>query len=73
MTFNDLSKKEIQDINGGGPVAAGVGIIVGAFVGCVVAGVRAVTKDDKSTQSLTMSIGTFATAGAALGLVLPCP
>jgi len=73
MKFLDLSEKDSQLINGGGLVLAGVGAIIGAFTGCVAAGINAVVNDDYSTRSLTQSIAAFTTAGAGIGLVIPAP
>lgn len=71
--MRELLLQETQEISGGGPVLAGVGAIVGAFVGCVAASINCIKNNDSSTKSLVQSIAGFSLAGAGLGAAVPGP
>jgi len=73
MKFTNLTEQETRELSGGGIALGIVGAILGAASGCVAAGINAIVNDDYSTESLTMSIVSFATGGAAIGLVIPAP
>ena len=69
FVFENCSSDELIEINAGGVAGAFVGAIIGGAVGLVVVGGNAVINRTATAESIWKTYVTFASMGAAIGLV----
>jgi|LSQX01.1.fsa_nt_gb lactobin A/cerein 7B family class IIb bacteriocin len=69
--FNNCSTEELELVNGGLVGGAILGGIIGAFAGCVTAGVATICDGNYSGERLYKIVVASTTAGAAIGCFAP--